>query len=343
MDAQRLQGLELTRAQSEQWMAVDPADGSAGNVAHCVELTGPVDFPLLAQACNFELMASGADVIRFSEHEGRPYQWLSRGLSRDPLWVDLTEEADPVAAAYSWMRRDYTEPRPMTGNPLTLWALIKVGPDHYFWYVRSHHAVIDGYGGLAITARIADHYSVRIQGEEPAPYRGLSVSELITLEQEYTNSEDFGQDRAYWAERTAELEIAVHHHEAETRSTLEHRAEAGLSAELGVRLDAVAEMAGTSIARVLTAALCGFESVLSGQDTGIVALAVAGRRTTALKLSGGMISNAIPIALHCGYPVTRDGLIKAAASAVSSGLRHARYRFEDIRRDAGAVDRKSVV
>lgn len=337
MDAQRLQGLELTRAQSEQWMAVDPADGSAGNVAHCVELTGPVDFLLLAQACNFELMASGADVIRFSEHEGRPYQWLSRGLSRDPLWVDLTEEADPVAAAYSWMRRDYTEPRPMTGNPLTLWALIKVGPDHYFWYVRSHHAVIDGYGGLAITARIADHYSVRIQGEEPAPYRGLSVSELITLEQEYTNSEDFGQDRAYWAERTAELEIAVHHHEAETRSTLEHRAEAGLSAELGVRLDAVAEMAGTSIARVLTAALCGFESVLSGQDTGIVALAVAGRRTTALKLSGGMISNAIPIALHCGYPVTRDGLIKAAASAVSSGLRHARYRFEDIRRDAGAV------
>ncbi|MGL5444131.1 MAG: hypothetical protein ACRDDJ_16875, partial [[Mycobacterium] stephanolepidis] len=62
MDAQRLQRLELTRAQSEQWMAVDPADGSAGNVAHCVELTGPVDFLLLAQACDFELTASGADV-----------------------------------------------------------------------------------------------------------------------------------------------------------------------------------------------------------------------------------------------------------------------------------------
>ncbi|TDZ99811.1 non-ribosomal peptide synthetase [Mycobacteroides salmoniphilum] len=337
MDAQHLQRLELTRAQSEQWMAVDPADGAAGNVAHCVELTGPVDFPLLARACNYELAASGAGVIRFSERDGRPYQWLSPSLGRDLLWVDLSDEADPAAAAYSWMRGDYTGPLRMMCNPLTLWALIKVGPDHYFWYVRSHHAVVDGYGGLGITARIADYYSARIQGHEPAPYRGLSVSELIALEQEYTNSEVFELDRRYWAERTAELEVAVHNREAGARGISEHRAQDVISADLSARLDAVAGAAGTSIARVLTAALCGFESVLSGQETGMVALAVAGRRSTALKLSGGMISNAIPIGLPCGYPVTRDGLIGAAIAEVSTGLWHARYRFEDIRRDAGAV------
>lgn len=337
MDAQHFQRLDLTRAQSEQWMAVDPADGSAGNVAHCVELTGAVDFQLLAQACNDELAASGAGLTRFSEREDRPYQWLSPDLDRDLLWLDLTEEENPVAAAYSWMRGDYTEPLAMMCNPLTLWALIKVGPDHYFWYVRSHHAVVDGYGGLGITARIADGYSAKTQGNEPAPYGGLSVPELIALEQAYTNSEDFEQDRDYWVERTSELKVAVHNRGTGAHGLSEHRARDGLSADLSVRLDTVAAAAGTSIARVLTAALCGFESVLSGQETGIVALAVAGRRTTALKLSGGMISNAIPIGLHCGYPVTRDGLIEAAITEVSTGLPHARYRFEDIRRDAGAV------
>ncbi len=337
MDVQHLQRLELTRAQSEQWMAVDPANGSAGNVAHCVELTGAVDFQLLAQACHDELAASGAGLTRFSEREGRPYQWLSPDLGRDLLWVDLTEEENPVAAAYSWMRDDYTEPLAMMCNPLTLSALIKVGPDHYFWYVRSHHAVVDGYGGLGITARIADYYSAKTQGNEPAPYGGVSIPELIALEQEYTDSEDFVQDRDYWAERTAELELAVRNRGAGAHGISEHRAQAVLSADLSVRLDAVAGAAGTTIARVLTAALCGFESVLSGQETGIVSLAVAGRRTTALKLSGGMVSNAIPIGLHCGYPVTRDGLIEAAITEVSTGLPHARYRFEDMRRDVGAV------
>lgn len=340
IDRQRRQTLELTRAQTEQWMAVEPADGSAGNVAHCVELLGAIDFQTLAEACDHEFAASGVGLTRFLEQEGHPYQWLSPSLDGGLWWVDLTSEADPVAAAYSWMHGDWTAPLAMVRNPLALWALIKVGPERYFWYLRSHHAVVDGYGGLGLTARIAERYSAKMQGREPAPYRGHSLPELVALEREYTSSEDFELDRMYWTDRLSGLEIATDHLAAGPSGMSEHRAHDELSSALTTQLDEVARAVGTSVARVLTAALCGFESAVSGQGTGVVALAVAGRRTTALKLSGGMVSNAIPIALDCGYPVTRDGLIDAAITEVTTGLVHSRYRFEDIRRDAGALTRR---
>lgn len=327
---------ELTRAQMEQWMALDPVDGSAGNVAHCVELTGPIDFALLGQACVREFGDCGAGTIRFGVREGVPYQWLSDSAGPPLQPVDLTGAPDPVAAAYRWMRADYTKPLAMNGNPLSFQALLTVGPDHHFWYVRSHHAVLDGYGGFAVTLRIAARYSALAQGQEPPPYGGLSMRELVALERDYLISSDHAADRGFWNGRIAGLGAAVPAG-SEDGEASEHVASGRLPAELSDRLDGIAAAAGTSIVRVLVAAMCGFESAMTGQERGVIALAVSGRRTTELKMSAGMLSNAVPIGLDCGYPATRDVLVRSAAVEVATALTHSRYRYEDMRRDAGVA------
>ncbi|GAB4585508.1 amino acid adenylation domain-containing protein [Nocardia sp. IFM 10818] len=328
--------LALTRAQLGQWLAVPPADGSAGTVALCVEISGAVDAPLLERACTDEFTATGTGLIRFGERDGIPFQWLADSIGPPMRSLDLTADADPIAAAHRWMRRDHTAPLAMIDNPLTSLALLKVGVGHYFWYMRSHHAVLDGVGGLGLATRIADRYSALVAGREPAPYGGVSAEDLLDLENRYRASDRFRSDRDYWSGRLTELRRPSSVTAAESGRP-EIRAHGALPAALCTRLETMAAEARTSIARVLVAALCAFEAAMTGERTGVLSLATARRTTAALRHSGGMLANLVPVGLDCGFPVTRDELIRAATAEVTTALRHSRYRYEDIRRDAGAA------
>ncbi|WP_067540759.1 non-ribosomal peptide synthetase [Nocardia crassostreae] len=328
--------LDLTRAQLGQWLAVPPADGSAGTVALCVEIKGLVYARLLERACTDEFTAAGTGLIRFGERDGIPFQWLADTIGSPLRSVDLTADPDPVDAAHRWMRRDHTAPLAMIDNPLTSLALLKVGAEHYFWYMRSHHAVLDGVGGLGLATRIAERYSALVAGREPAPYRGLSVGDLLELENRYRASDRFRSDRDYWSGRLGELRRPSSAAAAESGRP-ELRAHGALPAELCTRLETLAAEARTSIARLLVAALCAFEAAMTGERAGVFSLATARRTTAALRSSGGMLANLVPIGLDCGFPLTRDELIRSATAEVTTALRHSRYRYEDIRRDAGAA------
>ncbi|MFI6865729.1 amino acid adenylation domain-containing protein [Nocardia sp. NPDC050406] len=334
---------ELSRAQWELWLAEylraeargeSPPRALPGQAQYVV-LRGELDtrvFTEVSQRCIAEFGVGG---LRIGVADGRPFQWVADDIGGELEHLDFSEHADPVDAALEWMRRRHRTPIGLVDAPLWSSALIRVGPEHHLWYSQMHHIAIDGYGGLSLTARIAQAYEAALAGAEHPPYTGLSLSEIQAAEADYRESARFAADREYWRERLADwsapARIAPRHGEEQVA----RRSAGKLSREAWESLEKLAADCGVSAAQALVAAVCAFRAGTAGESDPLVLLAASARTTAALKKSGGMLANVLPIRLRCAGAVTMRELIEAAARETTGGLRHQRYRFEDVRRDLG--------
>lgn len=160
--------IPLSRAQYGMWFADSMPGGPPVNIAQYVEIEGPIDADVFAQAVTRATQETESLVVRVIEFDGRPYQFVDRSITFDEPVLDVSDEDDPFAAAMEWMRRDYhTKAVDMSRDRLTATRLIRLGEDRYLWYGRAHHLVIDGYGAFNAITRIAEHYNAILETGRP--------------------------------------------------------------------------------------------------------------------------------------------------------------------------------
>ncbi|WP_245546014.1 non-ribosomal peptide synthase/polyketide synthase [Nocardia higoensis] len=333
-DRRDAQHFPLSPAQLGVWYAqlLDPQ--TPINIAQYVDLRGDLDVELLQEVSPQAALDYGSGFVRLCEIDGVPHQCVDPELSREMTIIDMREHADPVAAATEWMRADAAAPVDLLRDRLTRGAVLRVGDRRWFWYLRAHHIVLDGYAALINTQRVAELYTARVRGEEPTRVRPAALAELVAGEQTYRTSSRFESDRAYWAERVAGLDSVT---------SLDGRAAARAASNLVVgrplphalieRMNTIAADQDSTIAAVLIAAFAGYLGRLTDRSDVVLSLPVTARTTAAMRRSTGMLSNIVPLRL----PVGETGwaaLLRATRVELAGALRHQRYRHEDIRRDA---------
>ncbi|WP_187776457.1 amino acid adenylation domain-containing protein [Antrihabitans cavernicola] len=330
----------LSAAQQGVWYAEHLTDEFPINVAQYVEIRGELDLDTFTDACLAAAREMGTGYLRLTEIDGTPYQWVDDEMVQVVERLDFTtSDNDPAIAALEWMRADYLKPLDLTRDGLAVMAILKIGVDHYYWYGRMHHIAIDGYAGLTLTTRTAHRYEAALAGREPDVFRGLPLRDLNEAEQKYRASSRFETDARYWAEQTADLPVVVNLSGRSGGPAPYNRlAEGELPDTVAADLALVAKQLEVSPAQVLLAAIGVFLTKMTGTDSTMVTLPVTGRTTMALKRSGGMVANTVPIVLRCGPGVSVSDLIARTSLDITGALRHQRYRYEDIRRDAGLAD-----
>jgi len=188
----------LSVAQSSIWtaQAIDPAS-PAFNIAEYVDIRGPLRVDLFAFALRQLVNESDALRLRISVHPEGAQQSVVAFPDWEMLFVDLSSDADPVAAANVWMHEDLELPLHLDQSPLFLYALLRLGPERFFWYVRYHHLCMDGFGGALIAKRVAQIYSALAQNGSVPPSSFHSSIDLLDEEEKYRCTE-LSRDRAYW-------------------------------------------------------------------------------------------------------------------------------------------------
>lgn len=84
-----------------------------------------------------------------------------------------------------------------------------MGENHWYWYQRYHHLVVDGFSFPAITRQIAAIYAAWQKGE-PAPASPFTpFAEVVEEYQRYRDSEAYQRDGAFWAEQRKQLPSPV--------------------------------------------------------------------------------------------------------------------------------------
>ncbi|SUA48138.1 Dimodular nonribosomal peptide synthase [Nocardia africana] len=325
----------LTPAQLGVWYAqlLDPQ--TPINIAQYVDVHGDLDVEVLQRVSVDAAREFGSTVVRLGEIDGEPYQCVDPRLPVDIVPVDLRDAADPVAAAHDWMRADYTRPVDLLADRLFAGAVLRVGDRRWFWYLRAHHIVLDGFGALTNTMRVAERYTAELRGIDPEPAKAGSLESLVDGERGYRDSTRFAADRGYWGERVRDLDGAT---------TLNGRSaprSAGnlvygrrLPDKIVNRMNDIATAHDSSAAVVLLAAFAAYLARLTGRDEAVLSLPVTARTTAVMRRSAGMLSNIVPLRLQAGQ-ATWAQLLRQTRVEVAGALRHQRYRHEDIRRDAG--------
>ncbi|WP_143064550.1 non-ribosomal peptide synthetase, partial [Streptomyces colonosanans] len=330
--------LPLTAAQREIWLAEQASNGviPAYRIGEYLEIHGPVDGAVFEAALHQVVDEIDALHVRFAEDADGPTQVLRATTDRLLPYLDFSRETSPRAAALTWIAADRARPLDLARDPLFSYALFKLAPDHYIWYQGYHHLVMDGYGYSLVARRLAEAYTLLVDGRSAAPTAFTSLDDLVASDTAYRLSEKFATDRAYWLGRLGDRPEAVRLTTRTARGgpAAVRRTELD-AAPVGEALRSAADKAGTRWSRVLIAATALYTHRLTGARDIVLGLAVAGRPTDdpALAAAPGAVSNLVPLRLMVRPDLRWSDLVDRTAQEVRAALKHQRYRAEDLHRE----------
>lgn len=200
--------LPLVAAQPGIWMAEQLSSlPNAWSVAHYTELKGDIDAPLLAKAVAEGMMQADTLRMRFTEDNGEVWQWVDASMTLpEPEIVNAGSHDAAVALMDADLNQNL---RVDSGQPLAFHLLIQIGPQHWYWYQRYHHLVVDGFSFPAITRQIAAIYAAWKRGEPTPDSPFTPFAGVVEEYQRYRDSEAYQRDGAFWAEQRKQLPSPV--------------------------------------------------------------------------------------------------------------------------------------
>ena len=192
--------LPLTRGQLDIWLAQQTShSGPEWHLGQFVRIEGPVDADLLEQAIRQAVQEAETLRAVFFEVDGEVFQRAIDNPEFTLDFYDLTRADDPVREAREMATSLQNAPMPLDAF-LMKFALFQTGNDEYYWFACTHHIILDGSGIALVGRRIAAIYSAMVSGSAVSPAFFGSLRDLITFELEYEASNEYLEDRAYWAE-----------------------------------------------------------------------------------------------------------------------------------------------
>ncbi|NDV05043.1 amino acid adenylation domain-containing protein [Rhodococcus sp. IEGM 248] len=326
--------IPLTAAQRSIWFAQQLTPDVPYVIAQYVELRGPVDLDLLAGASERARRELGGGFIRLVDVDGQPHQVLGTTSVKPVPVVDF--RGDSAEAAQMWMRNESTASIDMYGESLIVSHILQLADEHFYWYSRAHHIALDGYAAMMSMRRAAELYVAAIDGIEAPQRQVIDLEQIVQEDAEYRSSPRFGRDRDYWQHQVQKLPPVV--------SLTSHTAPPGATVRVAsdsLVLDApssrgLAHGNGHNPTALIVAAFAAYLARMTGVDDVVLSLPVSARTSARLRAAGGSVSNVLPLRLEGIGATTVNGAIGVARTALTTALRHQRYRREDIGREMGS-------
>ncbi|KAK9693534.1 hypothetical protein K7432_013883 [Basidiobolus ranarum] len=320
---------QLSAVQTEIWLAqqLNP-ESPIYNIAQFIEIPGIVDPTLFEEALSQVLMEAECMRLQFIKGENGVEQFVGPLNWTLPL-IDVSTDANPQEAAEAWMRNDYEQPMNLQHGLKFRYALLKVATHRYLWYQCMHHIIFDGYGAVLVLQRAAQIYSALVKGTAAPKCSMKPLSFLLQSDIDYRNSSQFTKDQKYWLEHckdwpepvtlTGKKAVSVHlpirqtiHYSSQSVSTL------------------------SSDPRRFTYAVIAVIAIYLHRWTGIEEVTLGfpvKARFGEDRHIPGTTSNVLPIRVTVQPGMSLSSLIEQVAQEVQLGLRHQRYRSEELRRN----------
>jgi amino acid adenylation domain-containing protein len=328
-----LRVVSLGPQQAALWLAQQITPDVPFVVAQYADLKGPLDTDLLAAAGRRALQEFDVATSPLVDIGGVPHQVIGGGEADIPV-VDVRRESDPAAAAHRIMLADYT--RPVTDPDYAVFEsfLLRLADDHYWWYARAHHAVLDGYAAMQLMRRTTDLYRGYLSGEYVVQAHPSGLDGVIAAETTYRASPRYRTDGDYWRAQAARLPPPVSLAGTVGRPTAHSRL---VSAPLPEDVTTVLRALGDSrVAATLIAGFATFLSRMLGVDDVVLGLPVAARTTAALRRGAGSTANVVPLVLRGVGAADADSVVRTSSAEILDALRHQRFPRHEI---SGSEDR----
>lgn len=334
--------LSLLQAQQSVWVAqkLEPKN-PCFNCGGYLELQGEIEVAIFESALLKVVAETDALRTQFIEEEtGEVWQTVKPNhLKPFPFhYMDLTQNPDSAQIAETFMRDDLAKPVDIIRGPLFNQVLFKLKENLFFFYLRYHHIVMDGFSQILYWRRVAEIYSALLEKEctGDSPFKTLEL--LLKEETNYYNSERFKRDQKFWTQKLDnynqdQSQQFVGDIPLISRGLL--RRFISLDERTIDQLMGVADKFKTRWTTIVIAAMAAYTHQLTGQENIAFILPVTARMTPDAQFIPSMLANQLPLQLTVQAHMSIDELIRHVSKQVAELLSHQLYRSESQHHKSG--------
>nr|ARU08073.1 MlcK [uncultured bacterium] len=321
----------VTAAQAGIWFAQQLKPGNPlYNSGAYFEIDGPLDVAAMRAAVRRAVTETEALRVRFEESPEGLHQVL-QDFDAPLTDIDLSDAPDPHTAALDWIRQDLATPADLTRVPAFEHALLRLGPQRFYFHLRYHHILMDGYAHALYCRRIAEIYTALASGRPPKPCEFGTLQQLLDDDTEYRASRRRERDEKYWLETFVEVpELASLAGRSVPAAPSTLRREVELPRRTSELLAKAAAELGVPWSVVAIATVATYTSRLTGLSDVVLGLPLTARMSKVALRTPGMVANDLPLRVTVRPSVSFRDLVRQLSQQVSRAVKHQRYRGEDL-------------
>ncbi|WP_110927796.1 amino acid adenylation domain-containing protein [Bacillus massiliglaciei] len=327
--------MPLSHAQEGIWFAQKLSPASPFyNTGEFIEITGDLNIPFFKEALSQALLEAETLHYRFGEDEKGPWQRMEKPKEVMVPYMDISKEAEPKETAVRWMQQDIAQPINLKNGPLYRQALIKIAPDHFFWYQRIHHIAMDAYGFSLLTGRVADLYTAFVKKQSAKNRPFPSFRKVLEEDSQYRQSGKFEADRVFWKKKMENRNGAVSLAEKTAAPSDSFIQETNyLNQSAADRIKKSARKRKNGWPDVIAAAIAIYIHRLTGSEEVTLGLPMMGRLGTAAVNIPCTRMNILPLRIQLSPELTFWQTVERVSKEVKEISSHQLYRQEELRRD----------
>lgn len=324
------QNYPLTSTQKAIWLTdrLFP-DAVLYNVAGYAVINGDIDARLFEEA--IRQMVAGNDIFRLVFEEGEA--GTVQSFEESPKYQLKVLSREGEEACVDWMETDSEKPLDLDGQ-LFETALLKAKADQYFWYVKIHHLIADGYTLALIFNSVARHYTALVHstGSEAQPVE-FRFDRLIQEHIAYSQSSAFEVDRKFWLDRFEGFDQVSTKENQIAKPATTRRRKRTLPRDLANRIQQFSAENGITLYHYFIGVLATFYFRVFQRTELVLGLPLLNRTGRAYKQTFGPFLEVLPLRIQ----LTPDGcfreLLKEIKSEFQECFRHHKFVAFDLMQD----------
>jgi amino acid adenylation domain-containing protein len=309
------------------------------NVGGYAEIGGDLNPAVLARAI-FEVL-SNADVIGIVCNEPAMKSTTSTyGVFQeyDIVSLDFSDNANAEEACIKWIYDDMAKPFEQE-QPLSRVRIIRCSKKKYFWYVKMHHLIFDGYSMALFFNKVAGLYAQYMKSHEGEVILKLNrYAGFVEEEQVYRKSDQYQADRAFWISRLNQSSYPKAFQsclESGNVNILSSKCkQVDVPDELQSAIAAFCEKYNCTVFHYFVAVLFILNRYYNN-ETPVIGLPVFNRSSRQARDTIGPFVNALPFSVSIQDDDTFPDLLLRIKKELKECYRHQHYPLYDILQDMG--------
>jgi len=247
--------------------------------------------------------------------------------------VDFSGQDDPQLPE-QWLKEVNDKPFQLVENDLFYFAYVKYNSEESGYIIKMHHLLVDRITFALLFREIHKIYRQLKEGKEVSVDETSFPSYIencLLREKSYLDSAQIKKDRAFWHKVMLPLPPEV---DLSTRKGNPFNIETASSTQtvpgkLRTRMHQYCKTGGTSLFKLILAALSIYVSRVTAQDNFVIGSVSHGRRTEEQKQTPGLFNRFFPINIKIDKTMTFDEFVENNTNHINYILKnHVDYPYE---------------
>lgn len=267
--------------------------------------------------------------LRIISNKDQFFQYIDPEQNCEIEYIDFSHQSSPEERCLEWLNSNFQKAIDLDGR-LYQSALLKHSDNRYYWFLKFHHVIADGFSLSLMFNDLCAEYSERIKNNLPVGILHSYFPEYITGEQEYRNSELYIKDREFWLEMIKRGSGPLMLKESnENNSLFSKRKELLLKRSDFQKIESFCKRHNITVFHYFISALYIFLSGIFLSRDFIVGIPVLNRSGKKAKKYVGPYFNVFPLHLNYNNALTIEELIKLVKGDLTSCIKHMRFPILD--------------